>query len=256
MKERIITGVVLALVFIGAFALGHQALFLLMATLLGIGGYEIYRTQRGKIAPVMIPVYILAVLIGLFIPETEILAYLSGVMVIYFTLAIFFKWFTFDMVAYSITLTSLLVAAGVGLRNLLFINKWILVYILIAAFATDIFAYFGGRRFGKNKLIPRLSPNKTQEGALIGYAMGVLFSFAYAYFVLAKDLPLELMISASLLMPFFSQIGDLSFSLIKRRYGIKDFGVIFPGHGGVLDRVDSVIFAVLVFNILARIMLG
>lgn len=256
MKERIITGLVLALVFIGAFALGDQALFLLMATLLGIAGYEIYRTQRGKIAPIMIPIYILAILLGLFVPEFEVLTYLSAVMVLYFTLAIFFKWFSFDMVAYSITLTSLLVAAGNGLRNILFLDKWILVYILVAAFATDIFAYFGGRRFGENKLIPRLSPNKTQEGALIGYAMGVLLSFTFAYFVLAETLPLELMIAASLLMPLFSQIGDLSFSLIKRRYNIKDFGIIFPGHGGVLDRVDSLVFAVMVFNILASLMLG
>lgn len=228
MKERIITGVVLALVFLAAFAVGEQALFLLMATFLGIAGYEIYRTQRGKIAPIMIPIYILAIVLGLFIPQTYLLAYLSGLIILYFSFAIIFKWFTFDMVSYSTTLTLILVSAGVSLRSLLELNKWVFVYILIAAFATDIFAYFGGRRFGENKLIPRLSPNKTEEGAIIGYLMGVLLSFTFAYFVLAKLLPLELMISASLLMPLFSQIGDLSFSLIKRRYGIKDFGVIFP----------------------------
>ena len=110
-------------------------------------------------------------------------------------------------------------------------------------------------KFGKNKLIPRISPNKTVEGAISGYLAGVLVSFLFAYFLLMDQLGLNIILMGSLLIPLVSQLGDLSFSLIKRNYGIKDFGSIFPGHGGALDRIDSLVFAVLTFQIVLTLFL-
>ena len=113
------------------------------------------------------------------------------------------------------------------------------------AFLSDAFALFAGMAFGKHKLAPQLSPKKTVEGAIGGFAGAVVctvifgvvlqlgFSMEVNYFYLALYGALGSVVS---------QIGDLSFSYIKREYGIKDFGNIFPGHGGVLDRFDSVIF--------------
>ncbi|HEY4537244.1 MAG TPA: phosphatidate cytidylyltransferase [Erysipelothrix sp.] len=254
MKERMITGVVLALILLGAFLMGNQALFLLMVIFLGIGSYEIYRTKKESLAPIMIPIYGLIVVLGAFIPAEYFIAYYSAMVLIYFTLAIIFKWFTFDQISYSFVMTSLLVGAGIGLNAVLALDRMVFLYVLIASFATDIFAYFGGRQFGKHKLIERLSPNKTVEGAISGYVMGVVLSFTFGYFMIQSFVDIRIIVVASLLMPLFSQIGDLSFSLVKRRFNIKDFGTIFPGHGGVLDRIDSVVFAVLTFNIVLTIL--
>ena len=118
----------------------------------------------------------------------------------------------------------------------------------IGAWVTDIFAYFTGMLLGKHKLIPDVSPKKTVEGAIGGIVFCVAafvgFGLLYNNLWLAEGgnpLPLWLMGVVGLLVSLVSQIGDLSLSLLKRKYGIKDFGKIFPGHGGVMDRFDSVL---------------
>lgn len=110
--------------------------------------------------------------------------------------------------------------------------------IFIIAFATDIFAYLIGKRFGRNKLIPNVSPNKTIEGSLGGIVASVFFSVLFG---IAFKLPIMVIIIVSLIGSIVAQLGDLIASSIKRYTGIKDFGKIIPGHGGVLDRFDSVL---------------
>ena len=116
---------------------------------------------------------------------------------------------------------------------------------LVSAFLSDAFALFAGMAFGKHKLAPELSPKKTVEGAAGGFAGAIVCCLIYGAvmqfgFNLTVNYPLLALYGA--LGSIVSQVGDLSFSYIKRQYGIKDFGNIFPGHGGVLDRFDSVIF--------------
>ncbi|UPU39371.1 phosphatidate cytidylyltransferase [Erysipelothrix sp. Poltava] len=106
---------------------------------------------------------------------------------------------------------------------------------------------------GNIKSIERISPKKTIEGAVIGYTMSALLSFIFGSMFIINYVPLNVIIAGSLIIPFIGQIGDLAFSSIKRHFDVKDFGYIFPGHGGVLDRVDSVIFALLTFNIILTI---
>ena len=140
--------------------------------------------------------------------------------------------------------------------NLYAIGKGaIFFYICLASLLTDTGAYLVGRKIGKHKLNERVSPKKTIEGSIGGVIFGFVFSFAYAYFNGFMGLSLGFVISCSLLLPIISEFGDLAFSLIKRHYGIKDFGNIMPGHGGVLDRIDSVVFCVLLFAILNSILL-
>ena len=113
------------------------------------------------------------------------------------------------------------------------------------AWMTDIMAYFSGRFFGKHKLCPTVSPKKTVEGAIGGLLLGtgvcVLVAFVLDRFSLVTPNYWFLIVSC-LVLSALSQIGDLFASLIKREYGVKDFGNIMPGHGGVLDRFDSVLF--------------
>ena len=118
------------------------------------------------------------------------------------------------------------------------------------AYGCDVLAYLGGRSFGRHKLCPFVSPKKTVEGAVSGLLGGVLLALLVrAFFVLVLNTPMPGIPAAILLGVLGSvagQVGDLTASLLKRHSGIKDYGKLFPGHGGVMDRFDSVIFALIV----------
>jgi phosphatidate cytidylyltransferase len=120
----------------------------------------------------------------------------------------------------------------------------------VIIWVADIFAYFGGRQFGRHKLAPSISPGKTREGALIGLA-GVLlwmllsaqWAGSYAADVMGRWGVLGVIVVA-VLLGSVSVLGDLFESLLKRRAGVKDSGRLLPGHGGVYDRVDAVVAVV------------
>ena len=123
---------------------------------------------------------------------------------------------------------------------------YFILLILCFAWGGDTAAYFAGRAFGRHKLAPIVSPHKTVEGAVGGLAGGVLGMIVFRivfFFVTVEPLPIGWCMVIGLVGAFMGQLGDLSFSIIKRQFGIKDYGRLLPGHGGVLDRFDSVIFA-------------
>lgn len=136
-------------------------------------------------------------------------------------------------------------------------GSYIYLLTFICSWTTDIFAYFTGRFLGKHKLIPAVSPKKTVEGAIGGIvfcvASTVLFGFIIVKFfnpqAIIKANYLILAISG-VLISIVSQVGDLIMSVIKRHYGIKDYGKVFPGHGGVLDRFDSVLAVSLILTVI------
>lgn len=144
-------------------------------------------------------------------------------------------------------LTTLYITIGftsiVLLRDLPHGNLMILL-VFIGAWVTDGAAYFVGRAFGKHKLIPDVSPKKTIEGAVGGSVFCALafvaFGLAAGKLTASTANVIETII-AGLIVSVISQFGDLIASLIKRHYGIKDYGKLFPGHGGVMDRFDSII---------------
>jgi phosphatidate cytidylyltransferase len=119
--------------------------------------------------------------------------------------------------------------------------------IFISAWASDTGAYFVGSKWGRRKLAPQLSPNKTVEGAMGGLLAAVVFSFAYGAVLWAcfEKIPSDfvwILAIVGLIGALLSQLGDLTASAIKRHTGIKDFGSLLPGHGGIIDRFDSVLF--------------
>lgn len=127
----------------------------------------------------------------------------------------------------------------------------LLLYVLIGTMINDIGAYFVGVLFGKNKINPRISPNKTYEGFIGGIVISTLFSFAFAMILSLCNYPLLPNLSidkwywillVSVVMPLIANLGDFTFSAIKRYFGIKDFSKIFGPHGGCLDRFDSLFF--------------
>ncbi len=124
-------------------------------------------------------------------------------------------------------------------------GMFLLIMAIVIAFSTDIFAYFTGMFFGRHKLIPAVSPKKTVEGAiggtLISAAAFVGCGFLYSHLYDGVQPNVFSLFICGAALSIVSQIGDLIASFIKRESGIKDYGKLFPGHGGVLDRFDSVI---------------
>ncbi|KLU40577.1 MAG: hypothetical protein AA931_03150 [Peptococcaceae bacterium 1109] len=116
---------------------------------------------------------------------------------------------------------------------------WWSVYGLAITWATDTFAYFGGMRFGKTKLAPTISPNKSVEGAISGCVAGTVCGGGLALWL---GQPLGFAVVVSFLLSIAGQLGDLSESALKREKSVKDTGSILPGHGGILDRCDSLAF--------------
>ncbi len=130
------------------------------------------------------------------------------------------------------------------LRNASILGDYVYMFIFIGAWITDIFAYFGGRFFGRHKLCPKVSPKKTIEGAVSGIIFCSVFFVVYAMIIshLEKITPNYIIIALiGAFISVISQLGDLAASAIKRDYDVKDYGKIFPGHGGVLDRFDSIL---------------
>ena len=129
-----------------------------------------------------------------------------------------------------------------------------IIYLLLITTITDTFALLTGKLVGKHKLCPKISPNKTIEGFLGGVLMGCFVATAYYNTVISSSVSLVLVIFLTLLLCVVGQIGDLAFSSIKRYYDVKDFSNLIPGHGGILDRFDSLIFVTLAFIILKGIL--
>ncbi len=124
-----------------------------------------------------------------------------------------------------------------------------LVFCLLCSWLTDTGAYFAGTLFGKHKLSPRISPKKTIEGAIGGVIVCVALTWAIAFLCVSTlgivdgySVNVINLIILTAICSIISMIGDLSFSVVKRTYGVKDYGNIMPGHGGVLDRFDSFMF--------------
>lgn len=150
----------------------------------------------------------------------------------------------------------------VRLRDM-FINEqfgiYLIFFALICALGTDVGAQLGGMAFGKHKMSPNISPKKTIEGAACGIVTSiVLNAVAFMLYNHFADATLDAIGATIILVccvpvSFMGMMGDLTASVLKRNFGVKDFGKIFPGHGGVMDRFDSVLFTLLLTYVMALV---
>ncbi|MBR6647426.1 MAG: phosphatidate cytidylyltransferase [Clostridia bacterium] len=245
-------GVVLVLLLI----FSNQLIFnIAMCVVSLIAIYELYTTfSQSKKWPLLILYYgFAAVVLGtLFIkPILFETANFSIIIVLYLMLLCLCAVIFND----TITMNDVLIAFFIPIYSVVFIchlslirgmeNGTVLIFVpLLCAWMTDTFAYFGGIALGKHKLIPKVSPKKTVEGAISGVIGCILASLVFAWIISFSgyNTNIGLLCLLSLCSSVLSQFGDLTASLIKRSTGVKDFGNLIPGHGGILDRIDSLIF--------------
>ena len=258
MLTRILTGLCLALVAVPVIWFSHTLFFPVVIALLGvIGVYEMLRCLGlDKNYMLAVPSYLLAALApavtrlsGAFSESGLLLFSVFYVYMLYIlACAMFSKGKILFADAAKAVVSTVYILCGfaclVGTRDLEH-GLFLLVMIFIVAFATDIFAYFAGMLFGRHKLIPAVSPKKTVEGAIGGtlISAGAFVGCAvlYAHVYEGGRAHILSLFLCGIALSLVSQIGDLIASFIKRERDVKDYGHLFPGHGGVLDRFDSVI---------------
>ncbi len=258
MLVRIITSVVGVAVLIPVLYFSNTYLFVgAMALASVIGCFEMLRCiGLYKKYALSVPQYIIAALLPLLLRlgggnDTWFRAavFMHGVYLLYLlTISVFSKGRIKANEAMSAFALCLYVNMGFGsiilLRDFEPNGKFLFLLVFIGAWITDIFAYFCGMAFGRHKLIPDVSPKKTVEGSIGGIVFCALSYVIYALIV-GNTFDVKFSIVAigifGVIISVLSQVGDLSASLIKREYGVKDYGSLFPGHGGILDRFDSVI---------------
>jgi len=227
--------------------------FLLLEFAIFIGLYEFYRMiEKGGLGCYKWAGIILGILLSAAIFKgTYINLVIAASVIILFIIRIFegntsdntFSYvsntiFGIVYVSFLMSYLGVIRASGDNGRELIF-------FVLLITWMGDTTAYYGGKGFGKHKLAPAISPKKTVEGAIIGLIGSIVGAIiAKSWFL---DISILNAIAAGILIGVFGQFGDLSESIIKRNLQVKDSGGIIPGHGGILDRVDSLLFSAPVF---------
>ncbi len=246
---RVASGFVLALSAIALLFLGSPDLFFfVIAAVIGICLFELYTMLEtgGRPSLKILGIVVGPALCGLiyFGSPAQIMVYVGIVPVILFASAILSGGertaekalnTIFGIFYVAVTLSTLVLIRKEPDGNL-----YIIMLINATAFG-DIFAYYTGRLLGKRKLAPQISPNKTVEG-FAGGLVGAVIGATIIMFVLLPDLKIQHAIATGLIAGLIGPVGDLAESAIKRSCGVKDSGRIIPGHGGLLDRADSLMF--------------
>lgn len=250
MKTKIITALVLIAVVVPVIWFGGIPLKVLVTAAIAGASYEASSLTDQK------PHYGLALIIFACImslvatPLRLYPAISAAVLILLFSLVLFVKKIHTDAITYAFVIICILALAVRCMYKIYDVEGskgfTVFMYVACACFGCDTGAYFFGVFFGKHKMIPHISPNKTWEGAAGGFLSGAALSYAFAA-LFHISLPQTLIICASLILPAAAQVGDLAFSSIKRNFKIKDYGNLLPEHGGVLDRVDSLLFCLMTF---------
>ena len=242
MKKRIISAIVACIIFIPLVIIGKIPFLvgLILLTILGFKElFDLY--EKDYKLPIFMKILSYVSVITLAICEESIIPALGLIFIFVFMPIIFIDRDEYNALN-AVHLFGNILFVGLIFYMFSYLRISSLdefIYVFLISILTDTFAYFGGKLIGKHKLIPKVSPNKTVEGSLIGLIIGTIFPSIFYIYMINPGGNFFIIILMTLILSIMGQLGDLLFSSIKRYYKIKDFSNIMPGHGGVLDRLDS-----------------
>ncbi len=265
MKTRILSAIILIALFVPLLLIGGEIFAIFMGIVSVCALHEIIaiRESKGEF-PFMMKVlaYLLVLFFTMFRFDSIYFIYNVDYRVITFIIFAFLIPIVFihDNNKYNIQDALFLIGSTLFLGmsfNLLIITRnyelMYVVYLLLITTITDTFALITGSLIGKTPLAKSISPKKTVEGFIGGVLFSVVVATTFYHQVINPQLSLALLVLITIVLSIIGQIGDLVFSAVKRYYGKKDFSNLIPGHGGVLDRADSLIFVVLAFVLFLNI---
>ena len=290
MKQRVITGAILIALFLPFVILGGIPYTVLMTIAIGFGMYELLKATEGKIEKNeekkrclswpkwIIALVIIITMVGSIYPYLVSLVNGNGftfssvtipvipfvvLAFLLFSGSVFSEKINIQDVTMVLGMSTFLMVGGQSLSLVRDMGGAFLVFVLLTCFITDAGAYFTGyicsKNFKTHKLNERISPKKTIEGSIGGMVLGTLIPFLVTLIPLLSlendavfgiSLKWWMILILSFIMTITAQIGDLTFSAIKRHYDVKDYSQLFPGHGGVLDRFDSILFNMIFFSVI------
>ena len=266
MTKRIVSAIVLVLIFVPFIIVGELPFTIFMSVLSILGLYELLRVRETKKKfPLVLKIFAYLLTCYFCLYNTSSIEFINkfdyrvmaGIIFLFISPMVFIN----DNEKYNLNDALFLVGSVlfIGLSfNLIIITRnydiTYIIYLLLITTITDTFALFTGSLIGKHKLCPKISPKKTVEGLIGGTIMGTFVATVFYNTIISSTVPLVTVIMLTFVLCLVGQLGDLVFSSIKRYYDVKDFSNLIPGHGGILDRFDSLIFVVLAFTILIEIL--
>ncbi|WP_159084744.1 phosphatidate cytidylyltransferase [Dongshaea marina] len=282
LKQRIITAIVLVAVVLGCIFFLPLNLFTIVAALLvTAAGYEWGRFLCNKRAVCVVSAVVTLVIVafsgGFVIEDIKLATFNDKALELMLSLSVLWWLFSVWMIAvyprgtgfwfksswlksFSGVLTlipfywAMVLVFAPGNVDAPMHGGWGLLSVMVLVWVADSGAYFCGRALGKNKLAPKVSPGKTREGLAGGVVLAVIVAAIIGYCIGYRGHEMYVWLVSSLAAVLFSVVGDLTESMFKREAGIKDSGQILPGHGGILDRIDSLTAALPVFVFFYRLL--
>ncbi|WP_125982457.1 phosphatidate cytidylyltransferase [Loigolactobacillus iwatensis] len=256
MRQRVITAVVALIIFIPIVIIGGP-IFDIMAVVLGLVGLSEIFIMRKKIIVSVEALLGALTLLAVMVPDSWLPANINRLYFIYLFVMLLLVNMVFskNRLNFDDVGVTALAALYIGTGFYYFIvaretSVMMLFYIMFVIWSTDIGAYQIGRKLGKHKLAPLISPNKTWEGSIGGTICALIVGGVFTYFVPQIQVyAWPVMLLLTLVFSIVGQLGDLVESAYKRYYGVKDSGKILPGHGGILDRFDSLLFVLPILHL-------
>lgn len=274
MKQRAITSALILLATIPIVLFSHFIVYpITLAVLAVIAVFELLRVVGAeRRVLISIPAYALAAafpLAAYFVKDGTVISYLLILaaslfvyMLILMGISVFSKGATpFSKISEIFTAITYIVVSFSSLSLTRYLDRsigiFVVILVLVASWMCDVGAYLVGSFMGKHKLIPEISPKKTVEGAIGGIIIATVSFLLYGFIIdsfFGVGVNYIRLAVFGFLLSIVSQLGDLVASLIKREYGVKDYGRIFPGHGGVMDRFDSILAVSTILMILSIVL--
>ena len=246
MKKRVLSAAIMVAIFIPFLIIGDVPFKIFMSIVAAFGLHELIKVRETrKKFPTVLKIFAYILVLALCLTDFNGIEFQYKVDYRFLSLLVFL--FTSPMVFINDTKKYNLNDALFLVSLILFIGLGFKLVVLARNFDIN---YISGMLVGKHKLCPKISPKKTIEGLIGGVLMGTFVATSFYFTVINSSISLVFLIFVTALLCLVGQLGDLVFSSIKRYYDVKDFSNLIPGHGGILDRFDSLIFVTLAFIML------